>query len=77
MKCKHFDVGDPIYHKFSHSTASYTFNEENVNVMLEFYFIQISSFMNNYYMNIIKFAEFNDQHVWTFKILFSVHVVSF
>ena len=36
-KCKHFDVSDVIYHKFSHGTVSYTLSEENVNVMLELY----------------------------------------
>ena len=34
-KCKHFDVSDVIYHKFSHDAASYTVNGENVNVVLE------------------------------------------
>ena len=34
-KCKHCDVSDVIYHKFSHGAASYTLNGENVNVMLE------------------------------------------
>ena len=29
-------VNDLYYHKFSHDAASYTRNEANVNVMLEF-----------------------------------------
>ena len=35
-KVKHFDVSNVFYHKFSHGTVSYTLNEENINVMLEF-----------------------------------------
>ena len=35
-KVEHFDVNNVIYHKFSHGAVSYTFNGENVNVMLEF-----------------------------------------
>ena len=38
-KVKHFDVSNVIYHKFSHGTVSYALNGENVNVMLEFLFI--------------------------------------
>ena len=34
--CKHFDVSDVIYHKFSHGAASYMINGENINVMLEY-----------------------------------------
>ena len=34
-KCKHFDVSDVIYDKFSHGAASYTLNGETDNVMLE------------------------------------------
>ena len=34
-KCKHFDVSDVIYHKFSHGAASYTLNGESINAMLE------------------------------------------
>ena len=34
-KVEHFDVGNVIYHKFSHGAVSYTLNGENVNVMLE------------------------------------------
>ena len=43
-KCKHFDVSDLIYHKFSHGAASYTVNGENVNVMLEYPIIILKSF---------------------------------
>ena len=38
-KVKHFDVSNVIYHKFSHGAVSYTLNGENVNVMLELYFV--------------------------------------
>ena len=34
-KVEHFDVGNVIYHKFSHGAVSYTLNGDNVNVMLE------------------------------------------
>ena len=40
-KVKHFDVGNVIYHKFSHGAVSFTLNGENVNVMLEFVFKNI------------------------------------
>ena len=42
-KVKHFDVSNVIYHKFSHGAVSYTLNGENVNVMLEYYFINAST----------------------------------
>ena len=35
-KCKHFNVSDVIYHKFSHGAAFYILDGENINVMLEF-----------------------------------------
>ena len=35
VKCKHLDIRDMIYHKFSHSAASYTLSGENVNVMIK------------------------------------------
>ena len=35
-KCKHFNVRDVIYHKFSHGAASCMLNWESVNVMLEY-----------------------------------------
>ena len=38
-KIEHFDVSNVIHHIFSHGAVSYTLNEENVNVMLEFFFI--------------------------------------
>ena len=34
-KCKHFDISNVIYHKFSHGAASYKLCGENINVMLE------------------------------------------
>ena len=34
-KVKHFDVGNVIYHKFSHGAVSYTLIGVNVNAMLE------------------------------------------
>ena len=34
-------VGNVIYHKFSHSDVSYKVNGEKVNVMLEYWFLQI------------------------------------
>ena len=40
-KVKHFDVSNVIYHKFSHSVVSYTLSGENVNVMLELWFISL------------------------------------
>ena len=40
-KVEHFDVGNVIYHKFSHGAVSYTLNGENVNFMLEFDLTQI------------------------------------
>ena len=38
-KVEHFDVSNVIYHKFSHGAISFTLNEENVNVMLEYFFL--------------------------------------
>ena len=35
-KVEHFDVSNVIYHEFSHGAVSYTLNEENVYVMLEY-----------------------------------------
>ena len=35
MNFAHFNINNLIHHKFSHSTGSDTFSEENVNVMLE------------------------------------------
>ena len=35
-KFEHFNVSNVIYHEFSHGAVSYTFDGENVNVMLEF-----------------------------------------
>ena len=35
-KVKHFDISNVIYHNFSHSAVSYTFNGEHVNIMLEY-----------------------------------------
>ena len=34
-KVERFDVSNVIYHRFSHGAVSYTFNGENVNIMLE------------------------------------------
>ena len=34
-KFEHFDVGDMIYHKFSHGAVSYRHVGETVNAMLE------------------------------------------
>ena len=34
-KVKHLDVGNVIYHKFSHGAVSYTLIGVNVNAMLE------------------------------------------
>ena len=42
-KCKHFDVSDLIYHRFSHGAASYTLNGERGNVMLEFFLFLIET----------------------------------
>ena len=38
VKVNHFDISNVIYHKFSHGAVSYTFNGENVKVMLELLF---------------------------------------
>ena len=38
-KIEHFDVSNVIYHAFSHGAVSYTLNEENVNVMLEYFIL--------------------------------------
>ena len=38
-KVKHFDVSNAIYHKFLHGAVSYTLNEENVNIMLEYWIL--------------------------------------
>ena len=38
-KVEHFDVSNVIYHKFSHGAISFTLNGENVNVMLEYFFL--------------------------------------
>ena len=54
-KSKQFDISDVILHKFSHGAASYTINGENVNVMLESYFIS----------SVIRYQKFNP-----FKSLF-------
>ena len=43
-KVKHFDVSNVICHKFSHGAVSYTLNGENVNVMLEFFFMLLQEF---------------------------------
>ena len=44
-KIEYFDVSNMIYHKFSHGAVSYTLNEENVNVMLEFWILLFLSKM--------------------------------
>ena len=44
VKCKHFDVSDVIYHKFSHSVTSYTLSGENINIMLESKFMGVTCY---------------------------------
>ena len=46
-KVEHFDVGNVIYHKFSHGGVSCTLNGENVNVMLEFSFASFGALYKN------------------------------
>ena len=56
-KVKHFDVGNVIYHRFSHGAVSYTLNGENVSVMLELSVLyshmeKISSVHDNFTMGV-------------------------
>ena len=53
-KCKHFDVSDVIFHKYSHGEASYTVNREKVNVMLEFciLFMRMSVIMRQIFITL-------------------------
>ena len=48
-------VSNVIYHKFSHGAISYTLNGENVNVMLEYFFV-------------LFFCTFSDSDLYLYKV---------
>ena len=73
-KCKHIDVSDVIYHKFSHDATSYTLNGENVSVTFEL-MILISavdllsdSTGNDMVMMTIKNFDFLDNEIEEYEV---------